>query len=126
MLKDPNVERYVQNAIKPLQKQIAKLQSQVDKLSGIKPKQTKSPVKEVPLISKRTQQHLKKAMKLFPIGTKFTSAFGVDDIVTQPKQIPYGIKREMYWSNGHGCILVQGKNASRMVFDGKWWAKPYK
>ena len=33
MLQDPNVERYVENAIKPLKKEIAKLKLQIEELN---------------------------------------------------------------------------------------------
>ena len=33
MLQDPNVERYVENAIKPLKKEIAKLKVQIEELN---------------------------------------------------------------------------------------------
>ena len=33
MLQDPNVERYVENAIKPLKKEIAKLKDQIEELN---------------------------------------------------------------------------------------------
>lgn len=36
MLQDPNVERYVADALKPLQKQIKELQSQIKELQQVK------------------------------------------------------------------------------------------
>ncbi len=119
MLQDPNVERYIQKAIKPLLKRISKLETQVEKLSGGKFKKKKSE-KKVPTIPKRIQQRLEKAKKLYPVGTKFTSIFGADDVVTQPKKDFFGNTPATHTADELGSILVQGKYESRMIFDGKW------
>ncbi len=71
----------------------------------------------------KTQKLLIKAKKLYPIGTKFTSIFGANDVVTKS---PFD-NMEIYYIDSSGdCIMVHGKNQTRMIFDGKYWADIYK
>lgn len=67
-------------------------------------------------------KRLEKVKKLFPIGTKFISIYGAEDVVTKNE---YG---DTYFIGEFHNLFVCGKREARMVydFDSKSWAKKIK
>lgn len=74
----------------------------------------------------RAEQRLEKAKKLYPIGTKFSSMFGANDVVTQRPKL-WNEKPEIHYSDEGGDIYVTGEHENRMIYchDTKRWATKY-
>ncbi len=75
-------------------------------------------------MSKITKATLNKAIRLYPIGTKFTSLFGADDTVIEYKD-PYNKKINLshYMTSDGIFVHCKGDIYPRMIFDGKFWAR---
>jgi len=67
-----------------------------------------------------------KAKKMFPIGTKFSSIFGANDEIVDTEEM-FGEKRPIhYWNDEKDCIMAHCKRESRMIYDGRNWARIHK
>lgn len=87
------------------------------------------PTPRKPRITKpktRIQKALEKAKKLYPVGTKFTSLFGADDVVTQHPSAAFGGKNKTHYTGCDNDIVVTGKYEHRVIYDGSRWADIHK
>ncbi len=66
----------------------------------------------------RNEARLLKVKEMFPIGMKFTSLFGAQDVVTETKNT--------YWIGNYGDIFVSGKHQERMIYNKGEWAEIHK
>ena len=66
------------------------------------------------------QEVLNIAKEKFPIGTKFTSLFGANDIVTGK---PWIATMGRIDDSEISSIMVPGENGSRMIYDNGVWAE---
>ncbi len=70
-------------------------------------------------IKSSDQINLEKAKELYPVGTKFVSLFGVEDIVNV---CPNPSKSD-YYIGENSTIMVYGKYHPRVIYDNGQWAQ---
>lgn len=77
-----------------------------------------------PVIS-HDERRLIKAKKIYKIGTKITSIFGADDIISKPHA--FMEKSDyLYIGEYHTILAFCESGQSRMIYDDGVWAKIYK
>ncbi len=77
--------------------------------------------KNKPVRVTRAEKNLAKAKELYPIGTRFYSIYGADDVVTKCDGSTC-----TYWLTEFNDVMVNGRYEPRMIFDGSRWSTKIK